>query len=126
MMLAGREVPMTPWLPLAYFWQDVLVAFLFGVGERLIRRPALTWTCYGVLVCYVALNVPISLEFVSADADDVARGRAVHSRTHCRGPDVAQRQRVAIVVLIAVRCTVVDAVAAVGAPGLAIFGAPGL
>ena len=61
-MLAGRDVALTPWLPLAYFWQDVLVAVLFGVGALLIRRPALTWTFYAIVAAYVALNVPISLE----------------------------------------------------------------
>ena len=64
-MLAGREVSATPWMPLAYYWQDVLVAVLFGVADRLVRRPAMTWTGYALIAGYVALNVPISLELSS-------------------------------------------------------------
>src|SRR5262245_1723035 len=62
MMLAGRQVELTAWLPLAYFWQDVLVALMLGVCGRLVRRPVLTWACYALVAAYVALNVPIALE----------------------------------------------------------------
>jgi hypothetical protein len=61
-MLAGRDVAWTPWLPLAYFWQDVLVALVFGVCARAVKLPVLTWTAYVLTVGYVAINVPIALE----------------------------------------------------------------
>ena len=34
-MLAGRDIALSPWLPLAYFWQDVLVALVFGACARI-------------------------------------------------------------------------------------------
>ena len=64
-MLSGRQAAMTPWFPLAYFWQDVLVALSLGVVGWLVHRPAVTWTCYALVVGYVALNVPIALELSS-------------------------------------------------------------
>jgi hypothetical protein len=65
MMLAGRHVAVTPWLPLAYFWQDVLVALAFGAIARVVRHPVLLWSGYALVAAYVALNVPVSLEFSS-------------------------------------------------------------
>src|SRR5204863_7302418 len=62
MMLAGRDIVSTPWLPFAYFWQDVLVAVVFGACARFVRQPAAIWASYALLVSYVALNVPIALE----------------------------------------------------------------
>ena len=59
--LIGREVPLSAWSPLAYFWQDVLVALIFFVVDRQVRRPALAWLAYALLAAYAALNVPITL-----------------------------------------------------------------
>jgi hypothetical protein len=33
LMVAGRELPLTAWTPLALFWQDALVALLFGAVD---------------------------------------------------------------------------------------------
>jgi hypothetical protein len=48
------------WFPVAYYWQDVLAALLFAIGDRLIRRPRLAWTAYAAVAIYVAVNVPIT------------------------------------------------------------------
>src|SRR5687768_9349439 len=65
LMLAGRSIPLSPWTPFAYFWQDVLVALLFGAIDHFLMRHGITgarisWTLYGALVLYTALNVPIA------------------------------------------------------------------
>ena len=37
-MLIGREVPRSAWVPIAYFWQDLLVVALFAAVDTLARR----------------------------------------------------------------------------------------
>ncbi len=63
MILAGHSVPLTYWTPIAYFWQDLLVALLFAALDVAVRRQWLGqwlgWTLYGAIVAYVAVNVPI-------------------------------------------------------------------
>ena len=59
-ILAGHPVPASIWSPLAYAWQDVLAALLFVAIDRHLRRPGLAWAIYGVLVIYIALNVPVT------------------------------------------------------------------
>jgi phosphoglycerol transferase MdoB-like AlkP superfamily enzyme len=59
--VAGREVPLSAWTPVAYFWQDLLVVLLFGLLDALARRqPWAGWTAYAVLVLYAAVNVPVA------------------------------------------------------------------
>ena len=58
-------VALSFWSPIAYLWQDVLVALLFfavffGLRRRL-QRPWIAWAAYAVLVAYIAINVPITL-----------------------------------------------------------------
>lgn len=48
------------WALLAYFWQDVLIALMFLAIDRVVGRPRVAWTVYAALVCYAALNVPIT------------------------------------------------------------------
>ena len=76
LMLAGHSVtPFLPWTPVAYFWQDLLIALVFGAVDRLIKRPALAWTLYAILVAYSVINLPIApISLFSADVDDDARG----------------------------------------------------
>jgi arylsulfatase A-like enzyme len=59
-VLAGREVPLSPWTPVAYLWQDLGVVLLFGVLDRWARRPRVAWAVYGAVVLYTALNVPVA------------------------------------------------------------------
>ena len=58
--LAGRDLPISFWSPLAYIWQDVLTALLFFVTIARLPRAALAWAAYGAVVAYVALNVPVA------------------------------------------------------------------
>jgi hypothetical protein len=60
LMLAGRSVPQSVWTPFAYFWQDALIALLFGAIDHLLKRPRIAWALYGALVLYAAINVPIA------------------------------------------------------------------
>jgi phosphoglycerol transferase MdoB-like AlkP superfamily enzyme len=59
-ILAGHPLPVSIWSPLVYVWQDVLVTLLFVAIDWRIHRPGLAWTIYGVLVAYIALNVPVA------------------------------------------------------------------
>ncbi|MEP7272089.1 MAG: sulfatase-like hydrolase/transferase, partial [Acidobacteriota bacterium] len=58
--LLGHSIPMSVWTPIAYFWQDVLLALIFFVVDRSIRRPWILWTVYALAVAYVAFNVAVS------------------------------------------------------------------
>src|SRR5262245_31562478 len=59
-ILAGRPVPLSGWALLAYFWQDVLVALVFWLLDRVIRRAWFGWALYGAAVAYVAINVAVA------------------------------------------------------------------
>lgn len=63
-MLAGRPIEFSGWTPLAYFWQDALVALTFGLLDRalaLMRTSRVAgWLVYAVAVAYVAINVPVA------------------------------------------------------------------
>ncbi len=62
---AGGDVPLSFWSPVAYLWQDVLVALLFlaifFVLERRLQRPSIAWAVYAVAVAYISINVPVTL-----------------------------------------------------------------
>jgi hypothetical protein len=58
--LQGRQLPLSAWSPIAFLWQDVLVALLFALVDAWIRRPRVGWTLYAGLVAYTAINVPIT------------------------------------------------------------------
>ena len=60
LMLVGHSIPFSAWTPAAYLWQDLLIALLFGLADHFIKRPALGWTVYAILVVYTAINVPIA------------------------------------------------------------------
>lgn len=60
LILTGRPVQLSPWAPIAYFWQDVLVALTFGLLDRVVGRAWFGWTLYGLAVAYVTINVPIT------------------------------------------------------------------
>src|SRR4029079_6410208 len=58
--LAGHSIPLSPWAPLAYFWQDALLASVFAGLDWAIRRPWISWTLYTLIVLYVAVDVPLA------------------------------------------------------------------
>src|SRR5262245_9108635 len=60
LVLVGRSAPLSPWAPVAYLWQDLLVALLFGAIDILFRRSRLVWPLYGAIVLYAAINVPVT------------------------------------------------------------------
>ncbi|HKA23233.1 MAG TPA: sulfatase [Blastocatellia bacterium] len=63
-MLAGRPIQISAWTAIAYLWQDVLVAIVFGMFERLFERfnagRIACWIIYMALVGFVAINVPVA------------------------------------------------------------------
>ena len=59
--VAGRDLPLSGWTPLALFWQDALVALLFGaVDFGLRRKPVLGRGLFWFLVAYTAVNVVLA------------------------------------------------------------------
>jgi arylsulfatase A-like enzyme len=60
LVLVHGRVTLSVWAPIAYFWQDVLVAVAFLGLDALLRRPRLAWALYGAIAGYAALNVPIT------------------------------------------------------------------
>jgi glucan phosphoethanolaminetransferase (alkaline phosphatase superfamily) len=58
--LVGHHIPISVWTPVAYLWQDVFVVSLFFVVDRGLRRAALAWGLYALLVAYAAMNVPVA------------------------------------------------------------------
>src|SRR5262245_48186500 len=64
-VLWGRGLPLSPWMPIAYVWQDLALALAFAAFDKLSRRAALNWTIYTLLVTYAALNVPIARAIAS-------------------------------------------------------------
>ena len=59
--LAGRHLPLSPWAPFAFFWQDAFVAIVFYSIDRLLKREKPAWCAYALLAAYTAVNVPITL-----------------------------------------------------------------
>jgi len=64
--LAGHDVPISVWSPIAFLWHDASLVVLFAGIERATSRIAeraasgLTLGLYTALVLYVALNVPVT------------------------------------------------------------------
>ena len=56
-----ESVQWSVWAPVAYFWQDVLVALVFFLLDASLKRHAIGWALYGVIVAYVAINVPVTV-----------------------------------------------------------------
>jgi hypothetical protein len=58
--LTGHHLTLSWWAPVAYLWQDALVALVYAaVDGALARRRRIGWTLYGVLGCYAVLNIPV-------------------------------------------------------------------
>ncbi len=61
LILADRDISLSPWMPWAYLWQDVAVVLLFAMLEWSTRQlPWIAWSVYAALALYTALNVPIA------------------------------------------------------------------
>jgi len=64
-ILQGHSLPASIWSPVAYLWQDVLIALMFGLIFGLVElwRPRLggriCGVIYWVLVIYAAINIPV-------------------------------------------------------------------
>ena len=58
--ILGRHIDVSLWTPLAFLWQDALVALLFAVLDICVKRARIVWLIYAVLVAYAALNVPVT------------------------------------------------------------------
>jgi hypothetical protein len=61
LVLLRPGVDWSIWAPVAYFWQDVLLALAFFLIDAVLRRPALGWVLYGLIVVYTAINVPVTI-----------------------------------------------------------------
>src|SRR5437660_11754223 len=60
LVLAGRNVPLSAWSPVAYLWQDLLIVLVFTLLDRITRRrPWIAWMVYSATALYVAINVPL-------------------------------------------------------------------
>src|SRR5689334_16374660 len=67
--LQGHHLVASPWSLVAYFWQDALVALIFGTAVQLYslalgphpqrRGPDPSMIIYVALVIYIAMNVPV-------------------------------------------------------------------
>jgi glucan phosphoethanolaminetransferase (alkaline phosphatase superfamily) len=72
-ILFGHSVPISFSTPFAYFWQDALIAGLFGVVDSGVTRISKSnasvfkwsqtaiWIIYSFIVLYTAINVPVAL-----------------------------------------------------------------
>lgn len=55
----GRDLEWSLGLPVVMIWQDVAMVLVFALFDRIPRSSKLTWTIYGLLVGYLAMNVPL-------------------------------------------------------------------
>jgi phosphoglycerol transferase MdoB-like AlkP superfamily enzyme len=59
--VAGRDLPLSGWTPLALFWQDALVALVFAVVDFVLRKkPVVSWSLFWLIAGYVAVNVALT------------------------------------------------------------------
>src|SRR5688572_24037751 len=59
--VAGRDLPWSAWTPLALFWQDALVALMFGSVDFVLRKkPAVSWSLFWLIAGYAAVNVVLT------------------------------------------------------------------
>jgi phosphoglycerol transferase MdoB-like AlkP superfamily enzyme len=59
--LAGRHLIVSWWAPVAYLWQDALVALAFGAADFALRaRTRAAWVLYAALAAYSAINIPVA------------------------------------------------------------------
>lgn len=61
LVLAGTGQPLSPWAPVAYFWQDAAVALAAAGIDSVFKRPRVAWLLYAALVFYIAWGVPVAI-----------------------------------------------------------------
>src|SRR5580704_7473813 len=59
----GHAAPVTGWSLLAYVWQDVMVALVFGAFDIALQRirgaTRIVWAIYWAIAIYAAINIPV-------------------------------------------------------------------
>ena len=64
-VLWGRSIDWSAWAVIAYLWQDILVAGIFGVAAwmapRLHARRSMVAALYWAAAAYAALNIPVTI-----------------------------------------------------------------
>jgi arylsulfatase A-like enzyme len=59
----GPDFQWSAWAAVAYFWQDVVVALLFGGADIVLRKAGVSarirWSLYWTIVGYAVLNIPV-------------------------------------------------------------------
>jgi glucan phosphoethanolaminetransferase (alkaline phosphatase superfamily) len=60
MGIAGRDVVVSWWSPIAYLWHDAVIVLLLAAFEQCLRRRhSLARAAYVVLAAYAVVNVPV-------------------------------------------------------------------
>ena len=60
LVLIGHDIELSAWTPIAYIWQDCLIALTFAGIELTCRRRWVTILLYSTVIAYVALNVAVA------------------------------------------------------------------
>ena len=84
-LLARQSLPLSPWTPFAFIWQDIAIVLVFFLFERAVKRQWVTRAVYGALVLVAAANVPVGLVLSSpltAPILRAARGAMADSIGH--------------------------------------------
>lgn len=61
LVLAGVGQPVGAWGAVAYFWHDVALALAAAALDAALRRPRVGWILYGLLVMFIAWDVPVAI-----------------------------------------------------------------
>jgi arylsulfatase A-like enzyme len=63
-MLWGHAAPLSVWSPVAYVWQDAMVALAFAAFDLLLQsvgaKPRIAWLAYWAIAIYTAINIPVA------------------------------------------------------------------
>jgi len=59
-VLAGHDVPLSWWSPIAYLWQDAALVLVFaGVEFVLASQRRVAWAAYAAVALYAVVNIPV-------------------------------------------------------------------
>jgi arylsulfatase A-like enzyme len=58
--LAGHDLPIEWWSPIAFLWHDAAIVLLFAAVERAVASARAVVCLYATIVFYIALNVPVT------------------------------------------------------------------